>query len=849
MKISHLLSVIIFLGLVVSLAYAADKEENLISIGGVIVDENDTPVAGVHAEFLADESSGPDFHAETVTGADGKWQIEIPERHSTLSWQLQHPDFALSTTYSWLRVTDDLKAGTMRHTIKRGSPVNGLVVNEEGTPLENVAVVYGHYNIDSIAKLREEIETGKTGNVVLTDANGQFAMLIPENGRDNICFFTEGYAPEVRTMDDVEKVVLNTGVTWSGVVQDVDSAVLEGVRVCSNHWNCTNPNSWMSTYFYECKTDADGKFSIANLPKTGTVDFGILKKGFFDRSVTWSPETAQEKNNAYILYPSSPIRGTVVDAATGEPVTDFDILPYFSKKATSVTSLPCDMKKHITNRRGRFMFEIDANFGEKPGAIALYITAPKYHRAVIDPVYALDFGKPMEIKLEPGEPIIGKVLDPAGAPAADADIMVVHRDECALIQGYKINTDIIGAPYNTTTSDPSGLFQLMPSKGPGMLLALHTSGWALCPLEEYTPDAPLSLNAWNRIEGQVSMDNRMEGEKTSIAANVIMPEEWKIDRSVQFSLYSPVDENGKYAIDHVPSLPLQVGESRRWMTSHAQSLTPTPGETITLNFPGDHPGAVKGQLSISGWENPEEDLTESWNSSRRLIINARPKGADPEDEYVNFVPLVQKDGTFTLNGLPAGEYELTAVIHLLPPPNTCGRGAAIAELKHTFSITAEQNTPSDLGTLTFTAIEHPKPGQTAPGIEGKRIGDDTPWQLGSECGKPVLLTFWATWCAPCRAELPTLQKLWETYGEAEKLQIVGLNLDWDMKRLSQFMDAENPPWPQYQIGKWDENNPVTRAYGMNYLPSNWLLDADGVILEANIPSDELEAVIKKHCGS
>ena len=165
-------------------------------------------------------------------------------------------------------------------------------------------------------------------------------------------------------------------------------------------------------------------------------------------------------------------------------------------------------------------------------------------------------------------------------------------------------------------------------------------------------------------------------------------------------------------------------------------------------------------MSIDNWQNPEEDLTEPWNSSRRLIINARPKDADPEDEYVNFVPLVHEDGSFTLNGLPAGEYELTAVIHLLPPPNTCGRGAAIAEVKHVFSITAEQESPADLGTLTFTAIEHPKPGQTAPDIEGKRIGDDTPWQLGSERGKPVLLTFWATWCAPCRSELPTLQKLW-----------------------------------------------------------------------------------------
>lgn len=846
MKNSHLLAASIFLSLVVSIAYAADKEENLISIGGIIVDENDVPVEGVHVKLMDFSTITDDLGADDNTDADGKWQVNIPGHHSVLSWRLQHPGFALSTTYSSLRITDDLKEGTMRHTIQRGNQVNGLVVNEAGTPLANVAIVYGHHNVRSIAALREEIETGKTGNLVLTDANGQFSMLTPKNGRDNIYFFMENYAPEIRAMDDVEKVVLDTGITWSGVVRDADGAVLEGARVCCNNWRHTTPYSSTSIRTFSDETDAEGKFIISNLPNTGTVSFQILKKGFFDRNVTWSTETVQEKNNEYILHPSSPIRGTVIDADTGEPVTSFDILVYFSEKATSVRSLPCDFKKHITNRKGRFLFDIDANLGEEPGAIALYITAPKYHRTVIDPVYALDFGKTIEIKLEPGEPINGKIVDAFGTKASQADVMVVYRDECALIEGYTINTQIVGVPYNKTKTLGSGRFRLMPSKGPGMLLALHASGWALCPLEEYTPDAPLTLKAWNRIEGQVSMDNRQEGEKANVVVEVIMPEEWEVGRSVRFSLYSPVDENGKYAIDYIPALPLQVGESRRWMTSHAQPLTPTPGETITLNFPGDHPGAMKGRLSISGWENPEEDLREPWNSSRRLIINARPKDADPEDEYANFVPLVQEDGAFTLNGLPSGEYELAAVIHMLPPPNTCGRGAAIAELKHAFSITGEQNTPFDLGTLTFTVIEHPKPGQAAPDIEGKHIGNDTPWKLSSERGKPVLLTFWATWCAPCRAELPTLRKLWEAYGETGNLQIVGLNLDWDMKRLNQFMDAENPPWPQYQIGKWDENNPVTRVYGMNYLPSNWLLDADGVILEANIPSDQLEAVVEKH---
>lgn len=69
-------------------------------------------------------------------------------------------------------------------------------------------------------------------------------------------------------------------------------------------------------------------------------------------------------------------------------------------------------------------------------------------------------------------------------------------------------------------------------------------------------------------------------------------------------------------------------------------------------------------------------------------------------------------------------------------------------------------------------VEKPLPNLSLKTIEGEE------WNLYDERGKVVLLNFWATWCAPCREEIPILVKLSERYKEKD-VRIVGINLDSD----------------------------------------------------------------------
>ncbi|WP_437899963.1 redoxin family protein [Sorangium sp. So ce124] len=89
-------------------------------------------------------------------------------------------------------------------------------------------------------------------------------------------------------------------------------------------------------------------------------------------------------------------------------------------------------------------------------------------------------------------------------------------------------------------------------------------------------------------------------------------------------------------------------------------------------------------------------------------------------------------------------------------------------------------------------------------------------------GRPVLLHFWATWCAPCRAELPRLLELGRQLEKAGRLQLVAVSVDenWDVVRA--FFGGEVPP------GVVRAGSPaVQRRFGVSTLPDTFLVEADG----------------------
>lgn len=135
-----------------------------------------------------------------------------------------------------------------------------------------------------------------------------------------------------------------------------------------------------------------------------------------------------------------------------------------------------------------------------------------------------------------------------------------------------------------------------------------------------------------------------------------------------------------------------------------------------------------------------------------------------------------------------------------------------------------------------------KIGSTVPEIElPNKI--DSVVKLSSLTGKVILIDFWASWCAPCRAANPYIQKLYEKYQEKD-FEVFAVSLDtkkdaWlkaaKKDKLTYTLVIDNSGW----------NSKVAESFFVDQLPTNFLLDKTGKIVAINIEGKELFDKVKE----
>ena len=117
------------------------------------------------------------------------------------------------------------------------------------------------------------------------------------------------------------------------------------------------------------------------------------------------------------------------------------------------------------------------------------------------------------------------------------------------------------------------------------------------------------------------------------------------------------------------------------------------------------------------------------------------------------------------------------------------------------------------------------------------------WSLSEQHGKIVLVNFWATWCPPCRAELPNVIKTYEANHKAG-FEIIGISLDQDKQKLTSFMKDKNMTWAQYFDGRGWQNK-LAAKYGVESIPATFLLDRQGTVIGKDLRGAELDQAVVK----
>jgi len=106
------------------------------------------------------------------------------------------------------------------------------------------------------------------------------------------------------------------------------------------------------------------------------------------------------------------------------------------------------------------------------------------------------------------------------------------------------------------------------------------------------------------------------------------------------------------------------------------------------------------------------------------------------------------------------------------------------------------------------------------------LKDGTVHRLEEYKGEPLVLNFWASWCAPCREEMPLLQQVWAEHND-EGIKFVGINIMDDKKDAMALLEKTGVSYTNL----YDKDGKVSNAFGVSALPVTVFMDSAGKIIK------------------
>jgi peroxiredoxin/protocatechuate 3,4-dioxygenase beta subunit len=813
------------------------QTEKATTIGGRVLDEAGKPLAdavvAVNVKKSYPESKQwVNLTYESIkTDGEGRWRFEgVPAKPDTIEVAAYHYLCLTDRPSFFLEPFKPLSALMDRSAVlklRRGTIVEGTVLDPDGQPVAGADVFYGQGSgyINRIPAVK-------------TDARGRFTFGIQPETISSVYARAPGFGPAVTGLRVGTNLLrpyltLERAHTIRGRVVDQAGRPIPGAGIALS-WSgpdATASSSRSGAIAKDLKTGADGRFEWKEAPGRGVFAEVYAAGRVGKREVALASDTDQE----IVLTSPTVLKGEVVDRDTGKPIPEFRLV----LGAVWRPGEPLIWQSRMGDDARKGVGTFEYTFREPAHQIIARVTADGYLAEDSPRVTPAGSPQTFTFRLRRAEPIQGTVINPDGSNAKGTMIYLVPGEEANSIDYLEItNGDVRegrrhGAIHASIGAD--GRFTLPPQKGKFVLVALADAGFAIMPGDEFRSDAAIRLKPWARVTGSVVLDGKPARE---LELSSFDPEPKKPvagEPRIERGYFVNTDAEGRFALKRV--LPGRVAlshwvtngvERRRWPVVMA-TVDAESGKTYDLKI-GQSGRRVAGRLVL-----PEST---TWMIRKAEIVPAASKEPRPAPIGVR----LHDDGRFGAVDLGPGDYTLRIALHEPPQGDACGWGRILGDYTCAFRVDEQpNNVPIDLGTLESARIEnHPlNVGDAAPDFTVRTL-DGKVLKLTNLRGKFVLLDFWATWCAPCVAEIPNLKKVHDEFRNDPRFVLVSLSLDESAGDAAYFVNAQKVPWTQAVVGA---EAPVVSAYGATAIPATFLINPDGKIVGRDLRGETLSEAV------